>query len=68
MHPDILGLFRAHDPNVRYLLSDTPQLPPWTDGIPAHRSSELTIDEDGGIHAAYLPIGKHNFQQVHSAK
>lgn len=68
MHPEILALFRTHDPNVRYLLSDTPQLPPWTDGIPAHRSSELTIDEDGGIHSAYLPLGKHNLQQAHSAK
>ena len=55
MHPDILGLFKAHDPNVKYLLSDTPDLPPWSDGIPAHRAAELTLGEGGSIRMAYIP-------------
>ena len=68
MHPEILGLFKAHNPNLRYLLSDTPELPPWTDGIPAHRYSELTIDEDGGIHTAYLSLSKQCFNLSHSVE
>lgn len=55
MHPEILGLFTAHDPNTAYLLSDTPELAPWTDGIPAHKASELTLGEDGSIQTAYIP-------------
>lgn len=68
MHPEILGLFKAHNPNMRYLLSDTPELPPWTDGIPAHRYSELTIDEDGGIHTSYHSLSKQCFNLSHSVK
>lgn len=68
MHPDILGLFKAHDPNMRYLLSDTPELPPWTDGIPEHRYSELTIDENGEIHTAYQTHSKQCFQLPHAAE
>lgn len=55
MHPEILGLFKAHDPNTVCMLSDTPDLAPWTDGIPAHRASELTIGEDGAVQTAYIP-------------
>lgn len=68
MHPDILSLFKAHDPSMRYLLSDTPELPPWTDGIPAHRYSELSIDDDGGIHTTYLPLGKQCFHSTNPAE
>jgi beta-lactamase superfamily II metal-dependent hydrolase len=56
MHPEILSLFRAHDPNTVYLLSDTPNLPPWTDGVPAHKALELTLGTDGEIQSAYIPV------------
>lgn len=55
MHPEILGLFRAHDPNTVYLLSDTPDLAPWTDGVPAHKALEVTLEADGSIRTAYIP-------------
>jgi competence protein ComEC len=56
MHPEIIGLFKSHDPNVRYLLSDTPNLPPWSDGVPEHRACEITIGEDGSLQTAYIPV------------
>lgn len=56
MHPEILSLFVNHNPNTNYLLSDTPDLAPWTNGIPAHRASELTVLEDGSVKTAYLPL------------
>jgi len=56
MHPEILSLFQAHDPNTVYLLSDTPDLAPWTDGVPAHKALELNLCEDGGIQTAYIPV------------
>ena len=68
MHPDILRLFKAHNPNMRYLLSDTPELPPWTDGIPAHRYAELSIYENGEIHTTYHSISRRCFQLPHSAE
>ena len=55
MHPEILSLFKAHDPGTTYMLSDTPELAPRTNGIPAHRVSELTVQKDGSIHTAYIP-------------
>ena len=54
MHPEILGLFLSHDPNTIYMLSDTPELAPWTDGVPAHKACELTLSEDGSIRTAYI--------------
>jgi len=56
MHPEILRLFQAHDPNTVFLLSDTPELAPWTDGVPAHKACELTLGEDGSIRTAYIPV------------
>ncbi len=56
MHPEILSLFQAHDPNTVYLLSDTPNLPPWTDGVPAHKALELSLGENGSIQTAYIPV------------
>lgn len=55
MHPEILRLFQAHDPKTVFLLSDTPELAPWTNGIPAHTACELTLGEDGSIRTAYIP-------------
>ncbi len=56
MHPDALSLLaavgRAEAP-VRFLLSDVPELPPWTDNVPPHRASELTLGMDGDVALLY---------------
>lgn len=45
----------AHDPNMVWLLSDTPDLAPWTDGVPAHKALEVMLEADGSIRSAYIP-------------
>ncbi|MEN6595141.1 MAG: hypothetical protein ABFC31_09405 [Clostridiaceae bacterium] len=38
-----------------WLLSDTPDLAPWTDGVPAHKALEVMLEADGSIRSAYIP-------------
>lgn len=53
IHPDILRMVqrygRARGREIDILLSDVPQLPPWTEGMAPHRAVYVEIDEAGGI-------------------
>lgn len=53
MHPDILGLVSKLPNKPQLVLSDVPDLPPWTDGVMDHRASELLISESGEIRVQY---------------
>ena len=54
MHPDILTLVSALPTKPQLVLSDVPNLPPWTDGVPEHSASEITVSESGEIRLKYL--------------
>ncbi|MDL2259050.1 MBL fold metallo-hydrolase [Eubacteriales bacterium OttesenSCG-928-K08] len=54
MSPDVLSMFKEYNPNTLFLLSDTPDLPPWTNGVPEHFAAELLIDAEGQISLKYI--------------
>lgn len=53
MHPDILQMLQAYgaarQKKLDILLTDTPDLPPYTDGMPPHRVTQVEIREDGAL-------------------
>lgn len=54
MNPAIFEMFSANDPHTRFILSDTPNLPPWTEGVPQHTACALSISKRGEFDFAYI--------------
>lgn len=54
MHPEMLAVLAENGrAPVQFALSDVPELPPWTDRVPAHFATDLDIAPDGSLTLAY---------------
>ncbi len=55
MHPEVLSLIAdVCGSEALIALSDVPDLPPWTDGVPQHVATEITVGAHGQVAFEYV--------------